>query len=765
MIVNKIFSDGLELIIPELAETLSLVSPLFKITKIMDGGMGLCAQIQDSLGNYYAIKVIHEDLLREKKSIERYIYELKTWLTLSSCNGIVEALCIVRLNDIPCIVSRWMEGGDLNNYINIKDIPLFYQTIDRICVSLKWVYSKFGIIHRDLKPGNILMDGNKMAFIGDWGLAKDLSISKEVEDDKNIIDKTHKEARLTNIGSFIGTVMYAAPEQILGLADIDFKADIYSLGCIMYQWETGELPFKGNSIDEIANTKLRNKPEKISEMLRNNKFRVGYIISKCLENDPSLRYESYEEIIDDIEDIASKQYFFNKCIISERYRRSKIGYDEFSKALENRNINCISSSNGYIIVDQSDIDQYLKEANYLINLGEYLKAKSILELLFVEDLYRNIPDDVFVQYITINFALTLNNIGDSHKALDVIRVIEKAKNKPSVYYVNIADIYIHLCLYKEAEKVCKEGLSNFPKDKDLIGNITIAAVMQENFADAIKFSKERLMLSKDIHSLSEAGLVYYKLAEYNKNINFPSSISYYKKSLSCYESAEKLNPNFTIASLQIANILYKLRKYVESSKKVGSIKQDTGEMGVYYIARNMLWISAFEEGKNFCDKWLKIFPDSILIKRIRAEIIVDGYVIGHYQDGIPILEKSSFTFFSDIMNDSKHRLASDFIYFGKLLYWVEDFEHSLEYIEKGIELFPNDWGLHFLKSNVAMKKNDISLALIEANTARQKAPWREKTFYLLAKISNILGNIDDGKRFLERYERIKDEKEKTYKSV
>ncbi len=109
MINNTFFKVNQQFILPDLSDKLGLTSPDFKITEIYQGGMGTCAKIQNTNGQNFALKIIHSSLLQEEHALYRYIDEMKTWLTLSACNGVVEAICLTKVNDIPCIASQWMD--------------------------------------------------------------------------------------------------------------------------------------------------------------------------------------------------------------------------------------------------------------------------------------------------------------------------------------------------------------------------------------------------------------------------------------------------------------------------------------------------------------------------------------------------------------------------------------------------------------------------------------------------------------------------------
>ena len=139
-----------------------------------------------------------------------------------------------------------MEGGNLSTYLQRTDPTFFYATIDRVIAGLEWVYSNYGIIHRDIKPQNILLNKDGLPFVCDWGIGRALS-SSHGEAAHRKVPSTQKPLTLTGTGQWIGTPYYSAPEQILNSKAVDFHADIYSIGCVLYEWEVGYPPFTGST--------------------------------------------------------------------------------------------------------------------------------------------------------------------------------------------------------------------------------------------------------------------------------------------------------------------------------------------------------------------------------------------------------------------------------------------------------------------------------------------------------------------------------------
>ena len=371
---DNFFYPNQKICLQNLADTLNIDSNQFWIRQKFDGGMGTCYKIEDVNGNFYALKVIHPDLLFDKSLVARYNEELKLWLSFSACDGIAEEICIIKINDIPCAISIWMDQGDMRNIIKLQDFNIFYSTMDRIISSLKWVYDKYNVIHRDLKPGNILIDKEGKAYVADWGLAKVIQNTNYAHQNNSNKELAGINPSLTQKGSFLGTVLYASPEQLMGLDNIDHRSDIYSLGCIMYQWETGQPPFTARTAREIATGHLMIKPKKIGGFFKKSHFNVEKIIMKCLEKKPEDRYQTYDELLADLHGLAKKNLsHFIPYKVRERYMSIEIGHDEFVEKLDNGEIGILGVK-GFGLISQEDVTPYLKEAFNLSSLGEFKKA-------------------------------------------------------------------------------------------------------------------------------------------------------------------------------------------------------------------------------------------------------------------------------------------------------------------------------------------------------------------------------------------------------
>jgi serine/threonine protein kinase len=757
------------LTLPDLADKLRLNSPNFYVEKIFQGGMGTCAKIISTNNQPFALKIIHSSLLANENASQRYIEEMKTWLTLSACNGVVEAICLTKVNEIPCVAAQWMAAGSLRPFIKNVNPEFFYKNIDRIASTLQWAFSNYSIIHRDLKPENILLDENGSAFVADWGLARPISKPSNEPNFDTAVNKLSNRIDLTEVGTCIGTIVYASPEQILGQQNIDHRSDIYSLGCMMYEWETGVPPFIANSIREIAYLHLNAKPKKIGGFFKSTHYKVERIIDKCLEKKPDKRYQTYEELINELQSIAQKNSNYKKFVVSERYKVPIIGKNEFVNKLESRSIPAHFSQDGkHAIIELDDIMPYLKEADSLISLGEYEKAKNIYQKFFVPDLFLKIPDHEFVQTIAINYSFTLKNLNQIEDAINVITCIDKAENKPATYFINLSLCYLVKKEWGNAEKVCKEGLLKYPNDIDLIGNMTISLSFQNKLQEAVESATKRLKISRDVHSLEEAANVLYQLAETQKNTNFPEAIKNYNMALLLLQEAKELNSKFFTARLSIANILYKLRKYDESSKELAEtskLQQGIPEIGAFYMARNLLWTSNFEAGKQFCEKWLEKFPNSIFLKKVYVEIMIDGYLLNGKPDEIDNFKIDPVNFFNECLRNKETTNPNDYIYLSKIFMWMggdENINYAMALLEEGLQSYPDNWEFNFWIATYLKHYNQIDNALIESLEAKRKAPWREKNCELLYSIYKTKGDMANSEKYKKEYEKIEAYKEQLY---
>lgn len=251
------------------------------------GGMGAVYKAYDlDLERMVALKLVRSELIENPESIQRFKQELLLASRISHRN-------VLRIHDLgdvdgaKFISMAYVEGEDLKQRLRReKTLPVeeALKIAGQLCRALEAAHRE-GVVHRDLKPQNILLDRQGHAFVSDFGLAKSLEASA---------------AHMTRTGELLGTPLYMSPEQVEGVS-IDHRSDIYSLGLILYEMVTGELPFGGDSLVQVMFQRVSQPPASPRQLRPELPEHVTRIILRCLEKDPGRRYQSAREVVEDLE--------------------------------------------------------------------------------------------------------------------------------------------------------------------------------------------------------------------------------------------------------------------------------------------------------------------------------------------------------------------------------------------------------------------------------------------------------------------------------
>jgi beta-lactam-binding protein with PASTA domain/tRNA A-37 threonylcarbamoyl transferase component Bud32 len=271
----------------------TLINTLFDgryriLRKLGSGGMANVYLAEDEdLGRRVAIKILSERYANDESFNERFRREAKSAASLSHPN-IVSIYDRGEADGIPYIAMEVIEGRSLKELILTRGPLPLATAIDythQILDALRFAHRN-GIIHRDIKPHNILLGAENRAKVTDFGIAR------------------AGASQMTEVGSIMGTAQYLSPEQARG-APVTAASDLYSVGIVLYEMLTGQVPFSGDSAIEIAMKHLNETPRPPSSLRPELTPELDHVVLRALAKNPEDRYQASEEFSADLDRVEA----------------------------------------------------------------------------------------------------------------------------------------------------------------------------------------------------------------------------------------------------------------------------------------------------------------------------------------------------------------------------------------------------------------------------------------------------------------------------
>lgn len=258
------------------------------IEPIGSGGMGSVFKAEDTrLKRVVALKFLPKDFTADTQAVERFEREAQAAASLDHPN-ICTLYEIHTQEEEKFLVMAYLDGQSLDKRVEQGPLSLemVYEVARQAAEALSAAHAA-GVVHRDIKSSNIMLSedraGKPVAKLMDFGLAQVSGASK-----------------LTRVDTRVGTTAYMSPEQALG-DPVDARTDIWSLGVVLHEMVTGELPFKGHYDQAVLYSILNEEPEPVTSLRSRVPMELEWIIEKCLAKAPADRYQDARELIVDIE--------------------------------------------------------------------------------------------------------------------------------------------------------------------------------------------------------------------------------------------------------------------------------------------------------------------------------------------------------------------------------------------------------------------------------------------------------------------------------
>jgi predicted Ser/Thr protein kinase len=263
-----------------------LIAGRYELEELVgSGGMSSVYCARDRLlERKVALKILHEQFTSDDNYVERFRREARSVAQLAHPN-IVTVIDRGEQDGRQFIVFEYVDGENLKDLVDREgplDVPDAIELTLQVARGLAFAHEQ-GLVHRDVKPQNVLLDGDGRAKVTDFGIAHAVDVDG-----------------MTITGTIMGTSNYIAPEQARG-QPVDEQTDIYSLGCVLYELLTGEVPFEGDTFVAVAMKHVNDPVPSVRETRPDVPPRLDWAIQRAMAKDHSERFGSMAELAAELE--------------------------------------------------------------------------------------------------------------------------------------------------------------------------------------------------------------------------------------------------------------------------------------------------------------------------------------------------------------------------------------------------------------------------------------------------------------------------------
>jgi len=662
------------------------------LEKIGEGGMGVVYKAEDTkLRRTVALKFLPPELMRDKEAKERFVQEAQAAAALDHPN-ICTIYEINEEDDETFISMAYIEGRSLKEKIVSGPIKLglALDIAIQTAEGLREAHER-GVVHRDIKPANIMLTLKDQAKIMDFGLAK-----------------LTWGADLTKTASIMGTVAYMSPEQASG-EKIDYRTDIWSLGCVLYEMLSGQRPFISTHDQAAIYSILNEEPEPIASFRTDLPVGFEMILHTCLQKDPRNRYRGMETLLSDLKSIdleEETQILTAVQAVSEPPSIAVLPFvnmsadpdnEYFSDGLSEAIINSLTRIKDFKVVARTSAFSFKGKDVDIRDIGKQLGVNKILE-------------------------------GSVQKAGNRLRI--------TAQLINVSDGY-HLW----SEKFDREMEDIFAIQDEIslaiVGNLKITLLKKEEEALLKRYTED-----SEAYNLYLKGIYFLRM--YTAE-GFQEAIKYFELTL-------QKDPRYALAYYGLAEVFYAISYWAniapnvayprakEYAKKALEIDEDIGEahaaLGLIYTFYDWNWIEAKQELK----KALELNPSSAIIHMSHSWFLS---LIENHENAIHEVKRAQEL-------DPLSPLIISHI--GLACIWGGQFDRAIEELKAGMKLAPNFYLMHYYLGLAYRAKSMHKEALAEYERAIDLSggsPWPSLILATHYFESDLIGQGEELLRRLE----------------
>jgi len=270
----------------------TLLGTRYRIVQLLgEGGMGAVYKAKDiELDRLIALKVIRPELASNPEILQRFKQELILAREVTDRN-VIRIFDLGESDGIKFITMEFVEGESLYQILRRQGKLEVHEAVEimkQMLTGLRAAHRE-GVIHRDLKPGNIMRDAQGRVVIMDFGLARSIGGDG-----------------MTRSGTMLGTMEYMSPEQAQA-KELDARSDLFTLGLICYELLTGKMPYQADSAVASLLKRMQERAVPASDWDASIPQLISELVSKCLERDPTDRWQSAQQVLDRIDEIEGRR--------------------------------------------------------------------------------------------------------------------------------------------------------------------------------------------------------------------------------------------------------------------------------------------------------------------------------------------------------------------------------------------------------------------------------------------------------------------------